>query len=88
MHFFQDADGTGHSLKSVREDVLDLLSLGVERRRILNYVWVTTGRKLFSGDLTNIAKDVKDSPRAVPEDRASTLMERLKSEEISLSNTN
>ncbi|XP_034235098.1 uncharacterized protein LOC117641688 isoform X2 [Thrips palmi] len=71
-------DGSGVSLKSVREDVLDLLSIGVERRRILNYVWATSGKKLFAGDLSNIAKSIKDTLRAVSSERAEHLLEQLK----------
>lgn len=76
-----DSNSSGYSLKNVREDVLDLMALGVERRRILNYVWITTGRKLFSGDLTNIAKDVKDQPRTISDERRDTLLENLKAME-------
>lgn len=60
--------------------MLDLLSIGVERRRILNYVWNTSGRKLFAGDLSNIAKEVKDKLREVPEKRAEQLLEELRGE--------
>lgn len=74
----EDADGSGVSLKHVREDVLDLLSIGVERRRILNYVWNTTGRKLFAVDLSNIAKDIKDTPREVSDKKAEELLEKLR----------
>jgi len=80
----QAGDGSGVSLKSVREDVLDLLSIGVERRRILNYVWNTSGRKLFAGDLSNIAKDIKDKLREVPEQRAEHLLEQLRGEVVLL----
>lgn len=73
----EDDDGTGISLRSVREDVLDLLALGVERRRILNYAWITTGRKLFSGDLANLAKDLKDQPREVSTERVNALLNHL-----------
>ncbi|KAK3920244.1 Zinc finger SWIM domain-containing protein 3 [Frankliniella fusca] len=70
-----------NNLKSVREDVLDLLSLGVERRRVLNYVWLSTGRRMFSGDLANLAKDLKDNPREVSSARADVLLERFKTME-------
>lgn len=77
----EDGTETGFSLKSVREDVLDLLAAGVERRRILNYAWTCTGRKLLSGDLANLAKTLKTDPREVSEERSAALLEHLEAME-------
>ncbi|XP_026277436.1 uncharacterized protein LOC113205873 [Frankliniella occidentalis] len=77
----QGIQGGGNNLKTVREDVLDLLSLGVERRRVLNYVWLSTGRRMFSGDLANLAKDLKDNPRDVSSERADVLLAQFKTME-------
>lgn len=66
------------TLKLIREDVFDLLTLAVDRRRIRNYVRICTGRNMLTGDLANMAKYIRQNPRDVSEERAYQLMEHLK----------
>lgn len=75
----EDGDRPGNStLKLIREDVYDLLTLAVDRRRIRNYVRICTGRVMLTGDLANMAKYVRQNPRAVTDERASQLLQHLK----------
>lgn len=66
------------ALKLVREDTLDLLTLGIDRRRIRNYVRICTGRVMLTGDLANLAKFIRQNPREVSNDRAEQLLEHVK----------
>ncbi|XP_034233726.1 uncharacterized protein LOC117640878 [Thrips palmi] len=66
------------TLKMVREDVLDLLLLGIDRRRIRNYVRICTGRVMLTGDLANLAKYIRQNPRHLSTARAEQLLEHVK----------
>ncbi|KAK3920279.1 tRNA U34 carboxymethyltransferase [Frankliniella fusca] len=75
----EESDKPGNStLKLIREDVFDLLTLAVDRRRIRNYVRICAGRNMLTGDLANMAKYIRQNPRKVSDERAYQLMEHLK----------
>lgn len=75
----EEGDRPGNStLKVIREDVYDLLTLAVDRRRIRNYVRICTGRNMLTGDLANMAKYVRQNPREVSEERSHQLLEHVK----------
>lgn len=75
----EESDRPGNStLKLIREDVYDLLTLAVDRRRIKNYVRICTGRVMLTGDLANMAKFIRQNPRVVSDERAEQLLEHVK----------
>lgn len=78
IFFLSQGISENASLKMVREEVLDLLTLGIDRRRIRNYVRICTGRVMLTGDLANLAKYGRQNPREVSNDRAEQLLEHVK----------
>lgn len=74
----EDETSENATLKMVREDVLDLLLLGIDRRRIRNYVRLCTGRVMLTGDLANLAKFIRQNHREVTNSRAEQLLEHVK----------